>query len=111
MYKEQRHVASDLVSEERSRRRTDIVRRQRAISQRQMAERGIANGSIAKTSEVKSSPWGSPHKFCHGRDPKTAWILLENETVSYFPETGLGKKLTEPYSHITLSCFSVTCSI
>lgn len=107
MYKEQRHVASDLVSEERSRRRTDIVRRQRAISQRQMAEIGIANGSIAKTSEVKSSPWGSPHKFCHGRDPKTAWILLENETVSYFPKAGLGKKLTEPYSHIMLSCFSV----
>lgn len=107
MYKEQRHVASDLVSEERSRRRTDIVRRQRAISQRQMAGIGIANGSIAKTSEVKSAPWGSPHKFCHGRDPKTAWILLENETVSYFPKAGLGKKLTEPYSHIMLSCFSV----
>lgn len=37
-----------------------FVRRQKTISQRQMAKIGIANTSIAKASEVKSSPCSCP---------------------------------------------------
>lgn len=48
----------------------------------------------------------SMHKLCHCRDPNVAWILLEKENLSDFPEAGLYKKLTEPSCHIMLSCFS-----
>lgn len=55
-----RHCFIFSIQREKQEENRDIVRRQRVISQQQMAKIGIANTSFAKTSEVKSSPCSSP---------------------------------------------------
>lgn len=78
-----RDIASHSASNEKSGRRTEIiVRKQKAISQRQMAKIGTANTSIA-VSEVKTTPCSSPcTSSANARDPSVAWILPENENLT-----------------------------